>query len=225
MLATAASGCALGIGAATSADPRVHGLGVGVSAGTSLAYTRVAPEATAAAPKYGANFRGGVLAMTKGLGGALEYESRYEEGTYAGDYGTMLRSRAVMGYAAYSPRPGLGLDLGAGYIHKGTFGYGGRGNVLNDNAASLSSGSASGVRVGLRLNWELFAAGPGGAHRSGTVMVHSDRRVVWETFSVPLSTTLQLECAYAWVDVGSGRGLPGGAQTMSLSAALVFALF
>jgi hypothetical protein len=230
------NGCAVGLGAITSADPRVRGGdgdylgsrssgGIGASAGASLAHTRVSPDGMPTAATYGWNLHAGVMAMINGVGGALEWQHRYEEGDYAGGFGTMLRSKAVMAYGSYSPVSGLGVDLGAGYIYGGTFGFGGRGNVANDSSASLVSASASGVRTALRLNWQLIGAGGFGTQKVKVVNSYTGQTFLGTRTNLPLSTTLQLECAYAWVDVGTAVGLPEKAQTMSLSAALVFALF
>jgi hypothetical protein len=233
-VALSASGCAVGLGAITSADPRVRGDGdyssrsgggIGASVGASLANTRVSPEGMPTAATYGWNLHGGVLAMINGVGGSLEWQHRYEEGDYAGGFGSMLRSKQVMAYGSYSPASGLGLDLGAGYIYGGKFGFGGRGNVADDSSASLASASASGVRAALRLNWQVIGAGGFGTEKVKVVNTYTGKSFLGSRTNLPLSTTLQLECAYAWVDVGAGVGLPDKAQTMSLSAALVFALF
>lgn len=225
-LACPLAGCALGVGATTSADPRAHDdVAVGVSGGAALAYTRVAPADEPSAGTYGWNFRGGALAMHRGFGGALEYESRYEEGDYAGGFGTMLRSRALMLYGAWTPVPGLGLDLGGGYIHGGKLGFGGRGNVLGDDAASISSAGVTGFRQSLRVSWMPIGGGSFGSHTVYMRDRWTGRGTVGTRIDLPLSTTLQLEWTNAWVSVGSGAGLPAHARTMSLSAALVFSLF
>lgn len=222
----ALAGCALGIGSATSGDARAHApFAFGASAGASLAHTRVTPATMPTAATYGWNLHGGVIAMHEGLGGALEYESRYEEGDYAGGFGTMLRSQAIMAYGAFSPVEGLGLDLGAGYIHGGKFGFGGRGNVADDSAASRTSASVSGFRTAFRLNWQLFEAGGYATHTVRVVDRYTGASFVGTRTDLPLSTALQLECAYAWVGVGDGMGLPDKAQTMSISGALVLSFF
>lgn len=221
----ATSGCALGLGANSSADPRAETGGVGVAVGAAPGYTRVAPDGLPAAATYGWKFHGGVTALYHGFGAELEYEHRYEEGDYAGKFGTMLRSRAVTLYGLWSPIRGLGFDVGVGYIGSGLFGFGGRGNVVSDTAAGTTSADATGVRGSLRLNWQLVAAGEFG---TDTVVVkdrYTGATMAGTSVNLPVSTTLQLEVSRALVHVEPGPGLPTSAQTTSVTAALVFAVF
>jgi hypothetical protein len=237
VLATWASGCALGAGSMTASGRTalvknsdrenadvMFGAYVGMLPSASFTFLEGVEPGTGLSwtAHAGANLYIG------GLGGTLEYQHRWDQVNWEGAIRGGSELNGVMGYFSVAPLGVLSFDVGAGALFGGKFALlGPCGEVLQECRGGYV-GDASGPRFAARINLSVYGPSSFWGMLYGYSRDPSTGLTV-ETSGegpiLPITTSLRLEVGYHRLELTGPAALPKSVGALNIGVELLLGFF